>query len=204
MAFADTSPPRFLPLDRGQMVVSGALDPIVPSSFGEAYGAAAMKSGDPVQVLTIQGAGHFELIAPMSAAWRQLFPLSTPLASLEVGRERRTASPQDTEPQAWRCGHPPAGARALGALASLLDPPARHGPRSLRLRRPRCSAGSASPADRDLILRPTRLRTRMSGARAAMPGLARSAISPWIRRPIAFGPARSRPTFDRGARASED
>lgn len=81
-AFADTSPPRFLPLDRGQMVVSGALDPIVPSSFGEAYGAAAMKAGDPVQVLTIKGAGHFELIAPKSAAWMQLFPLVDALGEL--------------------------------------------------------------------------------------------------------------------------
>ena len=81
-AYDDTSPPRMLPLERGQVVVSGALDPIVPSSFGEAYGAAAMNSGDPVQVIKIVGAGHFELIDPKSAAWDRLFPLVDALGDL--------------------------------------------------------------------------------------------------------------------------
>ena len=81
-AYLDTSPPRLLPLERGQMVISGALDPIVPSSFGEKYGSAAMKSGDPVQVMTVEGAGHFELIDPRSAAWSRLFPLVDALGGL--------------------------------------------------------------------------------------------------------------------------
>ncbi|MEI6441200.1 MAG: alpha/beta hydrolase [Alphaproteobacteria bacterium] len=80
--YLDTSPPHLLPFDRGQMVISGALDPIVPASFGEKYGSAAMKSGDPVQVLTIEGAGHFELIDPRSSAWKTLFPLIDALGGL--------------------------------------------------------------------------------------------------------------------------
>ncbi len=81
-AYLDTSPLALLPLDQGQMVVSGARDPIVPAAFGEAYGSAAMKAGDPVQVMTIQGAGHFELIDPKSEAWRSLYPVIDALGGL--------------------------------------------------------------------------------------------------------------------------
>ncbi|HEX5377091.1 MAG TPA: alpha/beta hydrolase [Phenylobacterium sp.] len=81
-AYADTSPRRLLPLDRGQFVISGELDPIVPPDFGEAYGSAALKSGDAVQVMTLTGAGHFELIDPRSAAWATLFPLIDALGGL--------------------------------------------------------------------------------------------------------------------------
>jgi acetyl esterase/lipase len=81
-AYADTSPLRLLPLDHGQMVVSGELDPIVPMKFGEAYASASMKAGDPVQVLNSPGAGHFELIDPRSSAWTTLFPLIDALGGL--------------------------------------------------------------------------------------------------------------------------
>jgi fermentation-respiration switch protein FrsA (DUF1100 family) len=64
------------------MVVSGELDPIVPMKFGEAYASASMKAGDPVQVLNIPGAGHFELIDPRSSAWTTLFPLIDALGGL--------------------------------------------------------------------------------------------------------------------------
>jgi acetyl esterase/lipase len=74
-AYADTSPVKLLPTERGQMVISAEFDHIVPPTFGESYGSAAIKSGDPVQVMTIPGAGHFELIDPRSAAWTTLFPL---------------------------------------------------------------------------------------------------------------------------------
>ena len=67
--YADTSPPRALPLGRPQVIISGDLDPIVPSRFGTAYGARAKAAGDAVEVLNIPGAGHFELIDPTSAAW---------------------------------------------------------------------------------------------------------------------------------------
>lgn len=67
--YGDTSPPCLLPLDAPQVVISGALDHIVPSAFGEAYGKAASAAGDSVKVLDFQGAGHFELIDPTSAAW---------------------------------------------------------------------------------------------------------------------------------------
>lgn len=67
--FADTSPPALLPLGDRQIVISGALDPIVPPRFGETYAAAASASGDPARSVVLQGAGHFEVIDPTSAAW---------------------------------------------------------------------------------------------------------------------------------------
>jgi acetyl esterase/lipase len=70
--YADTSPPRFAPLAVRQVVVSGALDPIVPPRFGEAYATAAAARGDRVLEVTLPRAGHFELIDPTAAAWTRI------------------------------------------------------------------------------------------------------------------------------------
>lgn len=70
--YADTSPPRLLPLGASQVVITGALDHIVPSRFGANYGAAAGAAGDAVEVVDFADAGHFELIDPTSRAWPQI------------------------------------------------------------------------------------------------------------------------------------
>lgn len=80
-AYADTSPPRLLPLRVRQLVVSGAHDPIVPPRFGDAYASAARRSGDAVEEITFPDAGHFELIDPGSSAWAKLFPMLDALAA---------------------------------------------------------------------------------------------------------------------------
>ena len=67
--FADTSPSRLLPIGVTQVIISGALDPIVPARFGEAYAADARAAGDVVTEITIEEAGHFELIDPTAPAW---------------------------------------------------------------------------------------------------------------------------------------
>jgi acetyl esterase/lipase len=67
--FADTSPAELLPLGVEQVIISGALDPIVPASLGEAYAARALAAGDTVQEITLEDAGHFELIDPTAPAW---------------------------------------------------------------------------------------------------------------------------------------
>lgn len=70
--FADTSPPSLLPLGDRQVVVSGALDHIVPPRFGQEYAAAALSAGDPATSVVLEGAGHFELIDPTSAVWPRI------------------------------------------------------------------------------------------------------------------------------------
>jgi acetyl esterase/lipase len=67
--FADTSPPVLLPLGDRQVVISGALDAIVPPRFGRDYAAAAAQLGDRAGSVVLEGAGHFELIDPTSASW---------------------------------------------------------------------------------------------------------------------------------------
>jgi len=67
--FQDTSPAEMLPIGVPQAIVSGSLDPIVPAPFGRAYAAKAATAGDRVQELTINDAGHFELIDPQSSAF---------------------------------------------------------------------------------------------------------------------------------------
>lgn len=67
--YGDTSPIRLLPSGVRQVVVSGALDRIVPPDFGVAYSRAAQAQGDRVTEKTIDAAGHFELIDPGSDAW---------------------------------------------------------------------------------------------------------------------------------------
>jgi len=75
--FTDTSPAEMLPLGVPQSVISGALDPIVPPSFGRAYAAKAAAAGDPVQEITIDDAGHFELIDPASRAFEKIRSIMT-------------------------------------------------------------------------------------------------------------------------------
>ena len=70
--YADTSPPEMLPLGERQVVISGALDHIVPPAFGQDYAAAAAASGDRAVHVELTGAGHFELIDPTSAIWPRI------------------------------------------------------------------------------------------------------------------------------------
>lgn len=62
--YADTSPARLPAPSAPVVVISGALDPIVPPSFGPPF-AKAWSARD----IVIDGAGHFELIDPDSVAW---------------------------------------------------------------------------------------------------------------------------------------
>jgi fermentation-respiration switch protein FrsA (DUF1100 family) len=50
------------------VVISGALDAIVPPRFGLDYAAAAAQRGDRAGSVVLEGAGHFELIDPTSAS----------------------------------------------------------------------------------------------------------------------------------------
>jgi acetyl esterase/lipase len=78
--FADTSPAELLPLGVRQTIVSGDLDLIVPPVFGAYYAAEATKSGDKVEGVVIPRAGHFDLIDPLSDAWKRVEPLIDELA----------------------------------------------------------------------------------------------------------------------------
>jgi acetyl esterase/lipase len=69
--YADTSPADLLPIRVPATLISGALDPIAPPHFAAAYAAKARARGDAVSLVTMPGAGHFELILPGSTAWER-------------------------------------------------------------------------------------------------------------------------------------
>jgi acetyl esterase/lipase len=73
--YADTSPAELLPSGVVQTIVSGNLDLIVPPIFGADYAAKARKAGDKVDVVNIRETGHFDLIDPLSDAWKRVEPL---------------------------------------------------------------------------------------------------------------------------------
>lgn len=66
--YAQGSPAELLPLGVRQVLIVGVQDGVMPPPMRESYAAAATKAGDTVEILEVPG-GHFEVIAPTSAAW---------------------------------------------------------------------------------------------------------------------------------------
>jgi acetyl esterase/lipase len=70
------SPIEMVPLGVKQRVIHGDRDDVVPLSISREYVEAARKSGDDATLTEPEGAGHFELIDPVTSkgagAWRQV------------------------------------------------------------------------------------------------------------------------------------
>jgi acetyl esterase/lipase len=64
-----SSPIELVPLGVPVRLVCGSRDPIVPIDQARSFEAAARKAGDTIAVKVVEGAGHFELVDPSSAAW---------------------------------------------------------------------------------------------------------------------------------------
>lgn len=63
------SPAEMLPLGIPQVLITGSLDWLIPPAFGDEYVALAKRAGDRAELTVIEGAGHFEIIAPGTQAW---------------------------------------------------------------------------------------------------------------------------------------
>lgn len=68
----DTSPLSLLPLGLPQTLMQGAQDRIVPPAASDDYREKAAALGDRIEVVTLDDAGHFELIAPWTPAGGQV------------------------------------------------------------------------------------------------------------------------------------
>jgi len=68
--YQQTAPLELLPLGVSRRLIHGVLDEIVPLSQSRDYEVAASSRGDDVKLTTVEGAGHFDLIAPQSSSWR--------------------------------------------------------------------------------------------------------------------------------------
>lgn len=69
---AQVSPGSMPAITVDQVIISGALDPIVPPVLGERYTMLAEARGDTVRHVVLPEAGHFELIDPTAPAWQEI------------------------------------------------------------------------------------------------------------------------------------
>lgn len=70
--YAQGSPLELLPFGIPQILIQGVKDPIVPVEFVRDYCEAAQKSGDKVELVLLQEAGHFEVVMPTTFAWPEV------------------------------------------------------------------------------------------------------------------------------------
>lgn len=67
--YQQTSPLELLPLKVPVRLIHGAKDQIVPIELGRELEALAKQKGDNVKLTTLDTAGHFDLISPLSKVW---------------------------------------------------------------------------------------------------------------------------------------
>lgn len=67
--YALADPARLPPVGLPVCLVHGELDGIVPSAMSGTYAERARRAGDEVRFVLLPGAGHFDVIDPLSAAW---------------------------------------------------------------------------------------------------------------------------------------
>jgi acetyl esterase/lipase len=64
-----SSPYELLPFSTPQVLIHGTNDEEVPLILSQEYYKKATQAGDPVKLVPLPGAGHFELIDPKSKEW---------------------------------------------------------------------------------------------------------------------------------------
>lgn len=67
--YAIASPINLIPLEIPQILITGKDDNIVSVDHIAPYYNQALSVGDPIRLITIPDAGHFEVITPGSVAW---------------------------------------------------------------------------------------------------------------------------------------
>lgn len=92
LRYQQTSPIELLPLRVRQRLIHGLLDEIVPLKQSRDYEVAARRRGDDVRLITVEGAGHFDLIAPQSSAWPVLQEAIRSLLKLGSSKKQVTGS----------------------------------------------------------------------------------------------------------------
>ena len=70
MKNASVSPPDLLPYGVPHLLIHGTRDTMVDLSVSEAHLRAAQAAGDPAELITIEGADHFQIRDPASPYWR--------------------------------------------------------------------------------------------------------------------------------------
>ena len=82
------SPAEMLPLGVEQVLITGARDGAVPPRYGWEYEKEARQRGDKVKMIEVEKAGHFEVIAPGTAAWSTVEGAITSLLEMKATEKR--------------------------------------------------------------------------------------------------------------------
>lgn len=64
--------PMRLAIGARQWLVHGTADDVVPPALSRDYASAKLKAKEDTRLLTIGGAGHFEIVDPRSGAWKEV------------------------------------------------------------------------------------------------------------------------------------
>jgi len=70
--YAAADPSRLLPTGTRVRLVHGTADDLVPCDMSLSYARRARDAGDDANCTVLPGAGHFDVIDPLSAAWRSV------------------------------------------------------------------------------------------------------------------------------------
>ncbi|NWJ46175.1 MAG: alpha/beta hydrolase [Chloroflexi bacterium] len=77
--YAFASPEEMLALGVPQIIIHGTEDSSVPYEISLTYYDTAVALGDEATLITLEGAGHFEMVDPNSSEWQQVFAAITGL-----------------------------------------------------------------------------------------------------------------------------
>ncbi len=80
---AQVNPVQLLPLNVPVRMVHGAADVLVPLRQSTAFLAKARAAGDDISLAVVDGAGHFDVIAPISTAWKIVMRETRQLLGME-------------------------------------------------------------------------------------------------------------------------
>lgn len=68
--YAATSPAELLPIGVPAILIHGASDENVPYALSHDYAEHARAAGDAVELVTLPGVGHFEIVDPRAPEWQ--------------------------------------------------------------------------------------------------------------------------------------
>ncbi len=99
--YADTSADRLEPFTARQILISGAVDSIVPPDYAAGYRVKAQAKGAKVETSVIAGAGHFDMVAPETPAWKDIETIIA--GQLRLGRfgGQSTNAPKPGPAKPW-------------------------------------------------------------------------------------------------------
>lgn len=86
--YRQASPSKLLPTGVKQVLITGAQDKLVPPRLGQEYQEEAKKAGDDVAFFTVEGAAHFEVVAPGSIAWPKVEEAVLSMLKLKRGTSK--------------------------------------------------------------------------------------------------------------------